>query len=70
MCAYFLYIHNKTVMDKKSYKISITNYNKLGYPVSGVSRVISDLTFSKIRKFQNTYPGRVDLHRKLDIKEI
>ena len=38
------------------YKISITNYNKLGYPVSGVSRVISDLTFSKIRK--------------LDIKEI
>ena len=33
---------------KKSYKISITNYNKLGYPVSGVSRVISDLTFSNV----------------------
>ena len=55
---------------KKSYKISITNYNKLGYPVSGVSRVISSLTFSKIRRFQNTYPGREDLIRKLDIKEI
>ena len=69
MCAYFLYIHNKTVM-RKSYKISITNYNELGMPVSGVSRIISVLTFSKIRKFQNAYPGRVDLHRKLDIKEI
>ena len=52
------------------YKISITNYNKLGYQISGVSRVISDLTFSKIRKFQNAYPGREDLVRKLDIKEI
>jgi hypothetical protein len=55
---------------KNRYKISITNYNKLGYPVSGVSKVISDLTFSKIRKFQNAYPGREDLVRKLDIKEI
>ena len=55
---------------KKSYKISIINYDELGMPISGVSRIISDLTFSKIRKFQNTYPGRVDLHRKLDIKEI
>ena len=55
---------------KKSYKISITNYNELGMPVSGISRIISDLTFSKIRKIQNTYPGRVDLHRKLDIKEL
>ena len=55
---------------KSRYKISITNYNKLGYPVSGVSRVISSLTFSKIRRFQNAYPGREDLHRKLDIKEI
>ena len=55
---------------KKSYKISITNYNELGIPVSGISRIISNLTFSKIRKFQNTYPGRVDLHRKLDIKEL
>ena len=57
-------------MKKKSYKISITNYNELGMPVSGVSRMISDLTFSKIRKFQNAYQGREDLHRKLDIKEI
>ena len=57
-------------MSKKSYKISITNYNELGMPVSGISRIISDLTFSKIRKFQNTYPGWVDLHRKLDIKEL
>ena len=57
-------------MSKKSYKISITNYDELGMPISGVSRIISDLTFSKIRKFQNTYPGRIDLHRKLDIKEI
>ena len=57
-------------MKKKSYKISITNYNELGMPISGVSRMISDLTFSKIRKFQNTYPGRADLNRKLDIKEI
>ena len=57
-------------MKKKSYKISITNYNELGMPVSGVSRMISDLTFSKIRKFQNNYPGRTDLNRKLDIKEI
>ena len=57
-------------MSKKSYKISITNYNELGMPISGVSRMISDLTFSKIRKFQNTYPGRADLNRKLDIKEI
>ena len=57
-------------MKKKSYKISITNYNKDGMPMSGVSRIISDLTFSKIRKFQNTYPGRTDLNRKLDIKEI
>ena len=57
-------------MSKKSYKISITNYNELGMPVSGISRIISDLTFSKIRKFQNTYPGRTDLNRKLDIKEI
>jgi len=57
-------------MSKKSYKISITNYDELGMPISGVSRIISDLTFSKIRKFQNAYPGRVDLHRKLDIKEI
>ena len=55
---------------RKSYKISITNYNELGMPVSGVSRMISDLTFSKIRKFQNAYPGRTDLNRKLDIKEI
>ena len=55
---------------KNRYKISITNYNKLGNPVSGVSRIISDLTFSRIRKFQNTYPGREDLIRKLDIKEI
>ena len=52
------------------YKISITNYNKLGYPVSGVYKVISDLTFGKIRRFQNKYPGRVDLIRKLDIKEV
>ena len=52
------------------YKISIINYNKNGMPMSGVSRMISDLTFSKIRKFQNTYPGRKDLHRKLNIKEI
>jgi hypothetical protein len=57
-------------MSKKSYKISITNYNKDGMPTSGVSRIISNLTFSKIRKFQNAYPGRADLHRKLDIKEI
>ena len=57
-------------MDKKSYKISITNYNELGMPVSGISRIISNLTFDKIRKFQNAYPGRVDLHRKLDIKEL
>ena len=57
-------------MKKKSYKISITNYNELGMPVSGVSRMISDLTFDKIRKFQNAYRGRVDLHRKLDIKEL
>ena len=55
---------------KNRYKISITNYNKIGHPVSGVSRVISDLTFSKIRRFQNAYPGREDLIRKLDIKEI
>ena len=55
---------------KSRYKISLINYNKLGYPVSGVARVISDLTFSKIRRFQNAYPGREDLHRKLDIKEI
>jgi len=55
---------------KNRYKISITNYNKTGHPVSGVSRVIPDLTFSKIRKFQNAYPGREDLVRKLDIKEI
>ena len=55
---------------KNRYKISITNYNKLGHPVSGVSRVISDLTFGKIRRFQNKYPGRVDLTRKLDIKEV
>ena len=55
---------------KKSYKISITNYNELGMPVSGVSRIISNLTFSKIRKFQNKYPGRMDLHGKLDIKEL
>lgn len=54
----------------KKYKVSIINYNKLEYPVSGVSRVISSLTFNKIRKFQNTYPGREDLIRKLDIKEI
>ena len=39
-------------------------------PVIGVSSMISDLTFSKIRKFQNAYPGREDLRRKLDIKEI
>ena len=57
-------------MDKKSYKISIINYNELGLPVSGISRIISNLTFDKIRKFQNAYPGRVDLHRKLDIKEL
>ena len=57
-------------MSKKSYKISIINYDELGMPISGVSRIISDLTFSKIRKFQNAYPGRKDLHRKLDIKEI
>ena len=57
-------------MSKKSYKISITNYNELGMPVSGVSRIISNLTFSKIRKFQNKYPGRMDLHIKLDIKEL
>ena len=57
-------------MKKKSYKISITNYNELGMPISGVSRMISDLTFSKIRKFQNAYPGRTDLNRKLDIIEI
>tara|TARA_R110000803_G_scaffold121873_2_gene189955 strand:+ start:751 stop:921 length:171 start_codon:yes stop_codon:yes gene_type:complete len=55
---------------KNKYKISLTNYNKLGYPISGVSKIISDLTFSKIRRFQNKYPGRVDLIRKLDIKEI
>ena len=55
---------------KNRYKISIINYNKLGHPISGVSRVISDLTFSRIRKFQNAYPGREDLVRKLDIKEI
>ena len=57
-------------MDKKSYKISIINYNELGVPVSGISRIISNLTFNKIRKFQNAYPGRIDLHRKLDIKEL
>ena len=55
---------------RNQYKISITNYDKNGIPMSGVSRIISNLTFGKIRKFQNTYPGRVDLHRKLDIKEI
>jgi len=55
---------------KNKYKIAITNYNKNGMPMSGVSRIISNLTFGKIRKFQNTYPGREDLHRKLDIKEI
>ena len=55
---------------RKSNKISITKDDELGMPISGVSRIISDLTFSKIRKFQNAYPGRVDLHRKLDIKEI
>ena len=27
-------------------------------------------SFSKIRRFQNAYPGREDLVRKLDIKEI
>lgn len=55
---------------RNQYKISITNYDKNGMPMSGISRIISNLTFSKIRKFQNTYPGRADLHRKLDIKEI
>tara|TARA_B100001093_G_scaffold191886_1_gene184372 strand:- start:3639 stop:3812 length:174 start_codon:yes stop_codon:yes gene_type:complete len=55
---------------KNKYKISITNYNALGYPISGISRIISSLTFGKIRRFQNKYPGRNDLHRKLDIKEI
>ena len=55
---------------KNKYKISITNYNKDGMPMSGISRIISSLTFSKIRRFQNAYPGREDLHRKLDIKEI
>jgi hypothetical protein len=55
---------------KNKYKISIINYNKKGMPISGASRIISNLTFGKIRKFQNTYPGREDLHRKLDIKEI
>jgi len=55
---------------KNKYKISITNYNIFGIPVSGVSRIISNLTFSKIRKFQNKYKGREDLIRKLDIKEI
>jgi|TARA_R110000824_G_scaffold111977_2_gene260878 hypothetical protein len=55
---------------KTKYKISITNYNNYGIPISGISRIISDLTFGKIRRFQNKYPGRVDLIRKLDIKEI
>ena len=65
----FFVFPTKTVM-KNRYKISITNYNNYGIPISGISRIISDLTFGKIRRFQNKYPGRVDLIRKLDIKEI
>ena len=68
MCYFFVYSRQNVVKNK--YKISITNYNKDGMPMSGVSRIISSLTFSKIRRFQNAYPGREDLHRKLDIKEI
>tara|TARA_R110000751_G_scaffold96765_3_gene188631 strand:- start:73 stop:279 length:207 start_codon:yes stop_codon:yes gene_type:complete len=60
----------KNIVMENKYKISIINYNNYGIPVSGISRIISDLTFSKIRRFQDKYPGRVDLIRKLDIKEI
>tara|TARA_R110001592_G_C12703078_1_gene706965 strand:+ start:126 stop:296 length:171 start_codon:yes stop_codon:yes gene_type:complete len=55
---------------RKKYKISIINYNESGFPISGISRIISNLSFTKVRNFQDQYPGRVDLKRKLDIKEI
>ncbi len=54
----------------KRYKLELINYDLNNNPVSGVSRVIEKMSFKKLRKFQNNYPGRVDLIRKLNIKEI
>tara|TARA_Y100001972_G_scaffold117755_1_gene157114 strand:+ start:2623 stop:2790 length:168 start_codon:yes stop_codon:yes gene_type:complete len=54
----------------KRYKLELINYDLNNNPVSGVSRVIEKMSFKKLRKFQNDYPGREDLVRKLNIKEI
>ena len=54
----------------KKYKVEVINYDTNNNPVSGVSKIIKELTFKKIRRFQKKYPGRVDLIRKLNIKEI
>jgi hypothetical protein len=52
------------------YKLEIRNYDTNNNPVSGVSRIINGLTFNKLRSFQNKYPGRDDLRRKLNIRLI
>jgi hypothetical protein len=52
------------------YKLEIINYDTNNNPVSGVSRIINGLTFNKLRSFQNKYPGRDDLRRKLNIRLI
>ena len=54
----------------KKYKLELINYDLNDNPISGVSRIIKGMSFNKLRKFQNDYPGRVDLIRKLNIKEI
>ena len=54
----------------KKYKVELINFTQEGNPVSGVSRVIEKMSFKKLRKFQSQYPGREDLVRKLNIKEI
>lgn len=54
----------------KKYKLELVNYDLNDKPVSGVSRIVERMSFKKLRKFQSDYPGRVDLIRKLNIKEI
>tara|TARA_R100001015_G_C4615214_1_gene171174 strand:- start:446 stop:613 length:168 start_codon:yes stop_codon:yes gene_type:complete len=54
----------------KKYKLELVNYDLNDKPISGVSRIVERMSFKKLRKFQNDYPGRVDLIRKLNIKEI
>jgi hypothetical protein len=54
----------------KKYKLELINYDLNDNPISGVSRIIGKMSFKKLKKFQSDYPGRVDLIRKLNIKEI